>query len=139
MSLALFKRDHFKHFDDVLNDNITPFFSSLVCPSFKVDVAEDGMAFFIEADMPGLNKKDIKVELEDDVLTISAKRTQSEDDKKKGFHRAERSWGCLCRSFTVGDNVDGDNIEATYDNGVLQVKVPKIQPQQILVKDIPVR
>ena len=85
MSLALFKRDHFKHFDDVLNDNITPFFSSLVCPSFKVDVAEDGMAFFIEADMPGLNKKDIKVELEDDVLTINAKRTRSEDKKKSHF------------------------------------------------------
>ena len=85
MSLALFKRDHFKHFDDVLNDNITPFFSSLVCPSFKVDVAEDGMAFFIAADIRGIKKKNITVELEDDVLTINAKRTRSEDKKKSHF------------------------------------------------------
>ena len=139
MSLALFKRDHLKHFEDVLNDNVSPFFSSLVAPSFKVDIAEDVKAIFIEADMPGIKKEDIKVSMEDDVLSISAERTQSEEEKKKGFHRIERSWGSLCRSFTLGENVDADKIEATYENGVLKIKVPKIEPKVKTGKEIPVK
>ena len=139
MSIALFKRDPLKHFEDVLNDNVSPFFSSLVAPSFKVDIAEDVKTIFIEADMPGIKKEDIKVSVEDDVLSISAERTQSEEEKKKGFHRIERSWGSLCRSFTVGENVDADKIEATYENGVLKIKVPKIEPQVKTGKEIPVK
>ena len=58
MSLALFKRDPLKHFEDVLKDNVSPFFSSLVPPpSFKVDIAEDVKAIYIEADMPGIKKR----------------------------------------------------------------------------------
>ncbi len=139
MSLALFKRDHLKHFEDVLNDNVSPFFSSLVAPSFKVDIAEDVKAIFIEADMPGIKKEDIKVSMEDDVLSISAERTQSEEEKKKGFHRIERSWGSFYRSFTVGENVAADKIEATYENGVLKIMVPKIEPQVKTGKEIPVK
>ena len=139
MSLALFKRDPLKHFEDVLNDNVSPFFSSLVAPSFKVDIAEDVKAIFIEADMPGIKKEDIKVSMEDDVLSISAERTQSEEEKKKGFHRIERSWGSFYRSFTVGENVAADKIEATYENGVLKIMVPKIEPQVKTGKEIPVK
>ncbi len=129
MSLTLFKRDPLKLFENVFNDNVSPFVSSLVAPSFKVDIGEDETGIFIEADMPGIKKEDIKVSVEDDVLSISAERTQNEEEKKKGYHRIERSWGCLNRSFTVGENVDVDKIEATYDNGVLKIKVPKIEPQ----------
>ncbi|MEI8186006.1 MAG: Hsp20/alpha crystallin family protein [Chlorobiaceae bacterium] len=139
MSLTLFKRDPLKLFEDVVNDNVSPFFSSIVAPSFKVDIGEDDTAIFIEADMPGINKKDIKVSLEDDVLSISAERTQSEEEKKKGYHRIERSWGSLCRSFTVGENVDASKIDATYDNGVLKIKVPKIEPKPKTGKEIAVK
>ena len=139
MSLTLFKRDPLKLFEDVMNDNVSPFFSSLVAPSFKVDIAEDDTAIFIEADMPGIKKEDIKVSVEDDVLSISAERTQSEEEKKKGYHRVERSWGCLNRSFTVGENVDSEKIEAAYDNGVLKIKVPKIAPQPKTGKEITVK
>ena len=139
MSLALFKRDPLKHFEDVLNNNVSPFFSSLVAPSFIVDIAEDVKAIFIEADMPGIKIEDIKVSMEDDVLSISAERTQSEEEKKKGFHRIERSWGSFYRSFTVGENVAADKIEATYENGVLKIMVPKIEPQVKTGKEIPVK
>ncbi len=140
MSLALFKRDPLKHFEDVLKDNVSPFFSSLVPPpSFKVDIAEDVKAIYIEADMPGIKKEDIKVSVEGDVLSISAERTQNEEEKKKGYHRIERSWGCLNRSFSVGENVDEDKIEATYDNGVLKIKVLKIEPQVKTGKEIQVK
>ena len=138
MSLTLFKRDPLKLFENVFNDNVSPFFSSIVAPSFKVDISEDDTAVFIEADMPGVQKEDIKVSMEDDVLTISAERTQKEEEKKKGYHRVERSWGSLSRSFTVGENVDTEKIEAAYDNGVLKIKVPKIEPKPKTGKEIPV-
>jgi len=114
------------------------FFSSIVTPSFKVDISEDDTAIFIEADMPGVKKEDIKVSIEDDVLSISAERTQKEEEKKKGYHRVERSWGSLSRSFTVGENVDSGNIEAAYDNGVLKIKLPKIEPKPKMGKEITV-
>ena len=55
------------------------------------------------------------------MLSISAERIQNEEEKKKEYHRIECSWGCLNRSFSVGENVDADKIEATYDNGVLKI------------------
>ncbi|MEI6638971.1 MAG: Hsp20/alpha crystallin family protein, partial [Chlorobium sp.] len=117
MSLTLYKRDPLKMFEDVFNDRVSPFFSSMIAPSFKVDISEDEHSIFIEADMPGIKKEDIKVSMDSDLLSITAERTQSEEEKKKGFHRVERSWGCLSRSFTLGENVNTEKIEAKYDNG----------------------
>jgi len=139
MSLKLYGRDPLKMFEDVFNDKVSPFFSSMMAPAFKVDISEDENAIFIEADMPGIKKEDVKVSMEDDVLCISAERNQSEEEKKKGYHRIERSWGSLSRSFTVGENVDAEKIEASYDNGVLKIVVPKIEPKPKTGKDIPVR
>ena len=138
MALTLYGRDPLKMFEDVFNDKVSPFFSSMVAPSFKVDISEDDSAIFIEADMPGVKKEDIKVSMEDDVLTISAERNKKEEEKKKGYHRVERSWGSLSRSFTVGENIDAEKIEAAYDNGVLKIKVPKIEPKPKTGKEISV-
>lgn len=139
MALTLYGRDPLKMFEDVFNDKVSPFFSSMVAPSFKVDISEDDTAIFIEADMPGVKKEDIKVSMEDDVLTISAERNQQEEEKKKGYHRIERTWGSLSRSFTVGENVDPENIEAAYDNGVLKIKVPKKAAEPKKGKEITVK
>ncbi|MCX6177928.1 MAG: Hsp20/alpha crystallin family protein [Chlorobiales bacterium] len=139
MSTTLYKRDPLKMFEDVFNEKVSPFFSSMMTPSFKVDISEDDNAIFIDADLPGIKKEDIKVSMVDDVLSISAERVQSEEEKKKGYHRVERLWGCLNRSFTVGENVDTENIEAKYDNGVLCVVVPKVKPSPKTGKEIPVK
>jgi HSP20 family protein len=139
MSTTLYKRDPLKMFEDVFNEKVSPFFSSMMTPSFKVDISEDDNAIFIDADMPGIKKEDIKVSMADDVLSISAERVQSEEEKKKGYHRVERSWGCLSRSFTVGENVDTEKIEAKYDNGVLCVVVPKVKASPKTGKEIPVK
>ncbi len=138
MSLTLYKRDPLKMFEDVFNDRVSPFFSSMIAPSFKVDISEDEHSIFIEADMPGIKKEDIKVSMDSDLLSITAERTQSEEEKKKGFHRVERSWGCLSRSFTIGENVNTEKIEAKYDNGVLKVVIPKIEPSKKSEMSIPV-
>jgi HSP20 family protein len=104
-----------------------------------VDISEDDSAIFIEADMPGIKKEDVKVKLDDEVLTVSAERAQSEEDKKKDYRCMERSWGCLSRSFIVGENIDADKIEASYDNGVLKIKVPKIEPKATMGKEISIK
>ena len=138
MSLSLYKRDPLKRFEDVFNDKLSPLFSSMVTPTFKVDISEDDNNIFIEADMPGVKKEDIKVSMDNDLLSITTERTQSEEEKKKGFHRVERSWGCLSRSFTLGENVNTEKIEAKYDNGVLKIVIPKVEPTPKKETSIPV-
>ncbi len=138
MSLSLYKKDPLKMFEDVFNDRVSPFFSSMIAPTFKVDISEDDNAIFIEADIAGVKKEDIKVSMEDGVLSINAERSRQEEEKKKGYHRVERSWGSMSRSFTVGGNVDAGNIEAKYDNGVLRIVVPKVEPTPKTGKEIPV-
>ncbi|HCD36639.1 Hsp20/alpha crystallin family protein [Chlorobium phaeovibrioides] len=139
MTLKLYGRDPMKMFEDVFTDKVSPFFTSMMSPAFKVDISEDDKAIFIEADMPGMKKEDVTVSMEDDVLSISAEREHSEEEKKKGYHRIERSWGSLSRSFTVGDNVDSEHIDASYDNGVLKIVVPKKEPEPKRGVEIPVK
>jgi len=139
MALKLYGRDPMKMFEDVFTDKVSPFFTSMMTPAFKVDISEDEKAIFIEADMPGMKKDDVSVTMEDDVLSICAEREHSEEEKKKGYHRIERSWGSLSRSFTVGDNVDSEHIDASYDNGVLKIVVPKKEVEPKLGVEIPVK
>ena len=139
MALRLYGRDPLKMFENVFNETVSPFVSSMVAPSFKVDVSEDEKAIYIDADMPGMNKEDVKISMDEDVLTISAERTHEEEEKKKDYHRVERSYGSMSRSFSLGENVDLDNVDATYDNGELRVVVLKKEPTEKKAKEIKVK
>lgn len=99
---------------------------------FKTDIKDNGDSFLLEADLPGFKKEDIHLDLDDKYLTISAERhSEYEDkDKKDNYLRCERSYGSYSRSFNVTE-IDTDAIEAKYDNGVLQLKLPK------KAKDVP--
>ncbi|NTU54546.1 MAG: Hsp20/alpha crystallin family protein [Chlorobiaceae bacterium] len=141
MNLKLYGKDPLKMFEDVFNERLTPFISSMgsmIAPTFKVDISEDEKAIFLSADIPGVKKEDVKVTMEDNVISICAERTQEEDEKNKNYHRVERSWGSLSRSFTLGDNVDSENIKASYDNGVLKIVVAKKEPEEKKSKEIAV-
>jgi len=141
MNLKLYGRDPLKMFEDVFNERLTPFISSMgsmIAPTFKVDISEDEKAIYLSADIPGVRKEDVKVTMEDDVITICAERTQEEEEKKKNYHRVERSWGSLSRSFTIGENVEAENVTANYDNGVLKIVVPKKEPEEKKSKEIAV-
>ncbi|MBN1928233.1 MAG: Hsp20/alpha crystallin family protein [Chlorobiaceae bacterium] len=141
MNLKLYGRDPLKMFEDVFNERLTPFISSMgsmIAPTFKVDISEDEKAIYLSADIPGVKKEDVKVTIEDDVISICAERAQEEEEKKKNYHRVERSWGSLSRSFTIGENVDSDNISANYDNGVLKIVVPKKEPEEKKSKEVTV-
>ncbi|ASQ91281.1 heat-shock protein Hsp20 [Prosthecochloris sp. GSB1] len=138
MAIKLYGRDPLKLFENVFSETMTPLFSSMA-PSFRVDVSEDEKSIFIDADMPGLKKEDVKISMDEDVLTICAERTHEEEEKKKDYHRIERSYGSMSRSFTVGENVDADNIDASYDNGVLHIVLPKKEPMEKVKKAIEVK
>ncbi len=111
-----------KIFDDIWEGTQVP-----TTPAFKVDISEDEIAFHIEAEMPGLNKEDISLGVEEDVLTIKGERKKETDEKGKNYHRVERTYGSYSRSFNLGELIDQENIEASFDNGILHVRLPKAQ------------
>ncbi len=91
---------------------------------FRTDVTDTGDAFVLDAELPGFKKEDIKIDVENDCLTISAERKLDEEEKSKNFIKRERFYGSFSRSFDVsGVNVDG--IEAAYSDGVLKLTMPK--------------
>lgn len=92
--------------------------------AFRTDVIDNGDAFTLESELPGFKKEDIKIDIENDCLTISAERKVDNKDEKDNYIKRERFYGSFSRSFDVsGINVDG--IEASYNDGVLTVKLPK--------------
>ena len=94
--------------------------------SFKTDVVDNGDSYTLSAELPGFKKEDINICIDGDYLTIEAKHeeTHEEKDKKGNYLRRERSFGSFRRSFDI-TGVDVSNIGAKYENGVLELKLPK--------------
>ena len=118
--------DPFRMFDEMDRH----FFNSVpAVAAFRTDVVDTGDAYKLDAELPGFKKEDIKIDVENDVLTISAERKYEDEEKKPNFVKRERCYGSFSRSFDVsGVNVDG--IEAAYHDGVLTLTMPKKVEQQ---------
>jgi len=102
-----------------------------------VDVVEDQNAVQIAAELPGVKPEDVKISLENNVLTIRGEKRQAAEESTERVHRYERYYGVFERSFTVPSTVDADHIKASYDVGVLTIRLPKAErakPRQIEVK-----
>jgi HSP20 family protein len=91
----------------------------------SMDLVETDEHFVLRADLPGLTDGDVSIELEDNVLTVSGERKAEHEEKKEGFYRMERSFGQFRRSLTLPEGVDAEKIAATFDKGVLEVRIPK--------------
>jgi HSP20 family protein len=119
--------DPFRDFEKSFFNNF--FKDQKVLAEFKTDIQDMGENYLIEADLPGFNKEDIHVDLNGDMMTISAERRSNFEDKdsKGGYIRCERSYGSFTRSFDVSD-VKTDAIKAEYTDGVLKLTMPKKQP-----------
>ena len=112
--------DPFRVFDDWFSsDRSGGRFSS-----FRTDVREEADRYILEADLPGCSRQDVEVTVENDRLTISARRSEESGEENGGYLRRERSWGSFCRSFDLSA-VDADNIGAAYSDGVLTLTLPK--------------
>lgn len=94
-----------------------------------MDLIEENDHYVLRADLPGLSEKDVNIELESNVLTISGERKSERTEEKTGYRRVERAYGSFSRSLTLPEGVNPDAIAAHFDRGVLEVSIPK--PEQI--------
>src|SRR5438067_12557458 len=90
-----------------------------------LDLVETEDDFVLRADLPGVSQEDVNIELEDNVLTISGQRKSEHEERKEGFYRVERASGSFSRSLTLPEGVNAEAIEAGFDRGVLEVRIPK--------------
>ena len=103
----------------------------------RVDITENETEFMIKADIPEIKKEDIKISVDDGIVKISGERKQEKEEKNKKFHRVERFYGNFMRSFILPDNIDETKIDASFKDGVLNLKLPKTdkaKPKAIEVK-----
>ena len=93
-----------------------------------MDLVETEDAFVLRADLPGLSEQDVNIELEDNVLTLSGQRKAEHEERGEGYYRVERASGAFSRSLTLPDGVEPGRVQASFDRGVLEVRIPK--PEQ---------
>jgi HSP20 family protein len=89
------------------------------------DLVEEGDHLVLRADLPGLTEDDVEIEVNDRVLTISGERKAEEKKEGEGYYRVERAFGSFSRSLTLPEGIDADEVSAEFDNGVLEVRIPK--------------
>jgi HSP20 family protein len=125
-----------KLFDDFLGRPLmrTEWSEGVWNPS--VDVSETKDNVLIKAEMPGLIKDDVKISVQDNMLTLSGEKKQEKEEKETNYHRIESSYGAFSRSFTLPTSVKSDKIKATYKDGVLSITLPKIE--EVKAKEIPI-
>ncbi|HSB09585.1 MAG TPA: Hsp20/alpha crystallin family protein [Blastocatellia bacterium] len=103
----------------------------------SVDVYEDEDSYLIKVELPEISREDVKVNLNENTLSISGERRVENEDKRENYHRVERSYGQFYRSFTLPPNVNAEAINAQFKDGVLRLRLPKkeeAKPRQIDVK-----
>ena len=130
--MMLMPRRNFDLFgDDFFNDD---FFGGKEKNTFnlmKTDVKETENSYILEVDLPGYSKENIKIDVEDGYLTINAKVEKSENDEEKGkYVRRERFTGEMSRSFYVGEDVEVEDVKASFKNGILNLEVPKVDQEK---------
>lgn len=106
-------------FDDVFNN------MSLMKGNFRIDLKETADKYLVEADLPGVKKEDINIEYDNGNLTISAKRDETLEDKNENYVRRERHYGEFRRTLYIR-NVDEEKIDASFNDGVLKIVLPKL-------------
>ena len=91
----------------------------------KVDVIENENSYEVHLAVPGVSKEDFKIDLNDNTLTISGERKFTNEKKEKNYHSVETQYGSFRRSFSLPENIDGTKISAKYNNGILELVIPK--------------
>jgi HSP20 family protein len=132
-------RDVFgKRFSDIMDD----FFNDAVATrrdsyAPSIDISETEKQYLIDVEVPGVDKKDINLNVENNTITISGERKFEKKEDGKQYHRVESHYGTFSRSFTLPDNVNVDSINASYNNGILNITVDKSEEKmkkQIRIK-----
>jgi HSP20 family protein len=128
-------------YNSTLNDFVPTTFSNLIDRFFneslsrqggsaysfvpRVDIVENEKSFELHVAVPGMNKEEFKIDLNDNFLTVSGERKFTKEKKENNFHSIETQYGSFSRSFALPENVDASKINAKYENGILEINVPK--------------
>lgn len=132
------RHNDFDLIEDMFRD---PFFTNEESKIMKTDIKEKKDKYIIDIDLPGYEKENIKMSIEDGYLTVNASTNTEKEDKEEGkFVRKERYMGSCSRSFYVGDAVENEDIKASFKNGTLKIEIPKKENKKELpeVKYIPI-
>lgn len=108
-----------------------------VTPRF--DVSETDTAIVVEAELPGMDEKDIELTLQENILTLKGEKKREEETKEKNCYISERSFGHFQRSLQLGSGVDTEHVDAAFKNGVLTVNIPKLEPEQSKARTIDIK
>jgi len=126
-----------KMFNNFFRGDIQDEDSAFMAWTPAVDIAEHDDEYLVKVELPGVNKEDVKITIESNVLTIRGEKKQEKETKKENYHRVERNYGSFQRSFTLPSTVKSDKIDASYKDGILSISLPKAEeakPKQIEVK-----
>jgi HSP20 family protein len=107
--------------------------------SFTADIFEESNDLVVKADMPGVKKEDVNVSLSDDAITIRGERKKEEKVDRKDYYRVERSYGSFTRSFRLPADVQADKAEAKFDQGVLEIRIPKMEEARAKTKKVTIK
>ncbi len=138
--LELLRRDMNRMFDEFFRGDMLAddsFFTRDWTPA--VDVVENNDSYILKAELPGMTKDDVKITLENNVLTIRGEKKDEFEKKEKNFHRIERSYGAFERSFTIPGSIKSENIDAQYNNGILTLTLPKAEEAKPKLIDVKVK
>lgn len=117
------RRSGFDLIDEMFRD---PFFTNYESKVMKTDIEEKENEYLIDIDLPGYEKENIKIDVEDGYLTVHAEVDSKNEEKEDGkFVRRERYVGSCSRSFYIGDEIQSEDIKATFKNGILKLEIPK--------------
>jgi HSP20 family protein len=125
--LPMITRRSYKPFlwSGLFDDDFFPLVSNRNTSMPAVNIREDEKKFTLDLAVPGIDKKDLKIEINEDVITISSEHKEEKEETRDDFKRREFSYSSFCRSFYLPENVNKDKIEANYKYGILTVELPK--------------
>ena len=133
---SITRRSFSPFLSNIFDDDFFPVLSTRPNSTPAVNIKENEKNFTLELAVPGIDKKDLKIDISEDVLTISSETKNETEENKDGYKRKEFSYSSFCRSFYVPENVNVDKIGANYKDGVLYVALPKekeAHPKQVQI------
>ena len=130
--LPTITRRNFRPFymPSIFNDDFFPVLSNSTSSMPAVNIREDDKNYVLDLAVPGIDKKDLKIDINEDVLTISSETKSESEESRDGYKRKEFSYSEFCRSFYIPENVNREKIEANYKDGVLSVSLPKQEEEK---------
>ncbi|HEY3875166.1 MAG TPA: Hsp20/alpha crystallin family protein [Candidatus Kapabacteria bacterium] len=105
----------------------------------RADISESKENVIVRAELPGMKAEEVKITLSDNTLTLRGEKKRSEETKTEDYHRIERSHGEFVRQFALPDNLNEDAVEATFADGVLEIKIPKREPEKPREREIAIK